>query len=125
MSASSIRPGLEHFCENWNSMIEMLKTNYLVEPLLNRKINCETDEGEKYILTLTDHSATLDEGSEEWAHATFKTDAEGWLDMLHGKLNFLTLAMEGRMRTTLDETLIHMRLGIVVQTLALMRPMAS
>ena len=123
MSVSSIRPGLEHFCESWNSMIEMLKTNYLVEPLLNRKINCETNEGEQYLLTLTDSSAVLANGADEWAHATFKTDQNGWLDMLHGKLNFLTLAMQGRMRTSIDETLVQIRLGIIVQLLALMRPM--
>ncbi len=123
MTASSIRPGLEHFCESWNSLIEMLKTNYLIEPLLNRKINCETSDGEKYLLTLTERNATLSEGEDNWAHATFKTDTEGWLDLLHGKLNFLTLAMQGRMRTTLDQTLIHLRLGIIIQLLALMRPM--
>ncbi|RJP73142.1 MAG: hypothetical protein C4532_04805, partial [Candidatus Abyssobacteria bacterium SURF_17] len=124
MLEPSIRPALEHFCESWSSMIGMLKTNYLVEPLLNRKINCETTEGESYVLTLTDTEAAITSGKDAWAHATFKTDAGGWLDLLQGKLNFLTLAMQGRMRTTLDETLIHIRLGITVQLLALMRPMS-
>jgi hypothetical protein len=123
MNISSIRPGLEHFCESWNSLITMLKTNYLVEPLLNRKINCKTTEGEMFILTLTDAAASLKEGEDAWAHATFRTDAAGWQELLNGKLNFLTLAMQGRMRTTLDETLIHLRLGIIIQLLALMRPM--
>jgi hypothetical protein len=104
-------------------MIELLKTNYLVEPLLNRKVNCKTMDGEAYVLTLTDSSAALENGEDTGAHATFLTDVEGWLDMLHGKLNFLTLAMQGRMRTTLDETLIHIRLGIIIQLLAIMRPM--
>lgn len=67
MSTPSIRPGLEHFCQSWNGMIEMLKTNYLVEPLLDRKINCETTEGERYVLTLTDSGATLVEGEDQWA----------------------------------------------------------
>ncbi|UCD57300.1 MAG: SCP2 sterol-binding domain-containing protein [Candidatus Hydrogenedentota bacterium] len=123
MSVPTIRPGLEHFCQSWNSLIEMLKTNYLVEPLLDRKINCETNEGERYVLTLTDSSASLADGDDKWAHATFRTDAEGWQDLLHGKLNFLTLAMQGRMRTSMDEALIHLRLGIIIQLLALMRPM--
>ena len=122
---STIRPGLEHFCESWKSLIEMLKTNYLVEPLLNRKINCITNEGESFVLTLTDVDATLSEGEDKWAHATFKTDEVGWLELLEGKLNFLTLAMQGRMRTTLDETLIHLRLSIIIQLLALMRPMTQ
>lgn len=123
MSETNIRPGLEHFCESWSGMIEMLKTNYLVEPLLNRRINCKTTENESYVLTLTDSDATLVDGEDEWAHATFRTDTDGWLDLLQGKLNFLTLAMQGRMRTSLDETLIHLRLGIIIQLLALMRPM--
>jgi len=125
MPSSNIHSGLAHFCESWNSMIEMLRTNYLVEPLLNRKINCETDEGEKYVLVLTESGATLAEGEDEWAHATFRTDADAWMDLLQGRLNFLTLAMQGRMRTSLDETLIHLRLGIIIQLLALMRPMAQ
>lgn len=125
MSVPSIRPGLEHFCESWNALIHMLKTNYLVEPLLDRKINCKTTEGEEYILTLTDTTATLQEGEDAWAHATFQTDAAGWRELLSGKLNFLTLAMQGRMRTTLDETLIHLRLGIIIQLLALMRPLSQ
>ncbi len=122
---STIRPGLEHFCESWKSLIEMLRTNYLVEPLLNRKINCMTNEGESYILALTDTEATLSDGEDKWAHATFKTDEVAWLELLEGKLNFLTLAMQGRTRSTLDETLIHLRLSIIIQLLALMRPMAK
>jgi hypothetical protein len=125
MPVPTIRAGLEHFCDNWNSMIGMLKTNYLVEPLLNRTINCQTTEGEKYVLTLTDSEATLSEGEDKRAHARFRTDALSWRDLLAGKANFLTLAMRGKMRTTLDETLIHLRLGIIIQLLALMRPMSK
>ena len=122
MNVSSIRPGLSHFCENWNSFIDMLKTNYLVEPLLDRRINCKTVEGEKFVLQLTDSSASFHDGEDVWAHATFMTDTAGWQDLFRGKLNFLTLAMQGRMRTTVDETLIHLRLSIIIQLLALMRP---
>lgn len=120
METIDTRKGLEEFCETWNMMIPALKENYLVEPLLNRKINLGVAD-RRYVLTLTASEALLAEGEDPFAHAFFSTDEEGWMEMLSGESNFLTLAMQNRMSTRMDETLLHLRLSIMIQLLSLMR----
>jgi hypothetical protein len=120
MIPPDIQEGLTAFCETWNMMIPALKENYLVEPLLNRRINlgCEDD---RRLLTLTPTEAVITEGEDPFAHAFFATDPEGWREMLRGESNFLTLTMQHRMSTRMDEALIHLRLSIMLQLLSLMR----
>jgi hypothetical protein len=120
MKPSEIRERLEDFCSTWKMMIPALRENYLAEPLLNRKINLVVGET-KYTLTLTGEDAFLEEGEDAFAHATFATDLQGWGEMLKGESNFLTLAMQKRMTTRMDEVLIHLRLSIMIQLLSLLR----
>ncbi len=118
--APDTREGLERFCETWNMMIPALKENYLVEPLLNRKFNLGVGD-QHYVLTLTPAEALLADGEDPFAHAFFTTDEKGWAEMLSGESNFLTLAMQKRMTTRMDEALLHLRLSIMLQLLSLMR----
>ena len=124
MDALELRQGLHRFCESWNRMIPLLKGNHLVEPLLNRRINLGVGGG-KYLLTLTPTEASLSEGEDPFANASFSADTESWDEMLRGESNFLTLAMQKRMRTTTDEALIHLRLSIIIQLLSLMSQAAG
>ena len=78
-----------------------------------------------YVLTLTPTEASLSEGEDPFANASFSADAESWDEMLRGESNFLTLAMQKRMRTTMDEALIHLRLSIIIQLLSLMSQAAG
>jgi hypothetical protein len=114
------RKRLEMFCETWNAMIPALKENYLVEPLLNRKINLGVGDS-RYVLNLTEVEAVLSDGEDPFAHASFSTDEAGWTELLTGESNFLTLAMQKRMTTRMDEALLHLRLSIMFQLLSLMR----
>ena len=120
MIPPDIQEGLAAFCDTWNMMIPALKENYLVEPLLNRRINLGIEDA-RYVLTLTPTQAVLAEGEDAFGHAFFSTDLEGWREMLRGESNFLTLAMQRRMGTRMDEALIHLRLSIMLQLLSLLR----
>jgi len=124
MSVSEVRKGLDDFCETWKMFIPALKENYMVEPLLNRKINLGVGQ-ERFTLTLTSTDAFISDGEDPFAHALFATDPEGWSEMLRGESNFLSLSMQKRMETRMDEALIHMRLGIIIQLLMLMRSPAT
>jgi putative sterol carrier protein len=124
MNEAEIRQGLRRFCESWNKMIPLLRGNHLVEPLLNRKINLAVGSA-KYLLTLTPADASLTEGEDPFANASFSADTDAWNEMLHGQSNFLTLAMQKRMTTTTDESLVHLRLSILIQLLSLMSQAAA
>jgi hypothetical protein len=121
MKVTSIRGGLESFVQNYNSAIGMLKTNYLLDPLLNRKINLIVeDTDERYLLTMTDEAATLEEGNSPWANADFSTDTGAWTRFLSGEINTISLVTAAKLYPRGDQVLISLRFGIIVQLLALM-----
>ena len=119
--ASNVKEGIEHFINYWNTAIEMLKTNYLVDPLLNRTINLRvSDTGEEYLLSLTNESATLEEGPSKWAHADFTVDQETWIRFLRGEINTVSMVTAGKITVPGDQVLVLLRFGIIVQLLVLM-----
>ena len=119
--ASNVKEGIEHFINYWNTAIEMLKTNYLVDPLLNRTINLRvSDTGEEYLLSLTNESATLEEGTSNWAHADFTVDQETWIRFLRGEINTVSMVTAGKITVPGDQVLVLLRFGIIVQLLVLM-----
>ena len=121
MKITTVRGGLEFFVQNYNTAISMLKTNYLLDPLLNRKINLIVeDSDEKYLLTMTDETATLEEGNSPWANADFSIDKETWMRFLSGEINTISMVTAGRLHPKGDQVLISLRFGIIVQLLALM-----
>jgi alkyl sulfatase BDS1-like metallo-beta-lactamase superfamily hydrolase len=119
--ASSVKEGIERFISYWNTAIGMLKTNYLVDPLLNRKINLRVqDTDEEYLLSLTNESAMLEEGTSSWAHADFTVDRDTWLRFLRGEINTVSMVTAGKISIPGDQVLILLRFGIIVQLLVLM-----
>lgn len=121
MTNMSVKEGLEIFVKNYNTAIGMLKTNYLLDPLLNRKINLVVENtGQKYLLTLTEEKAVLEEGNSPWANADFAVDDRTWHRLLGGEINTISMVTAGKLYPKGDQVLIALRFGIIVQLLSLM-----
>ncbi len=121
MKITTVRGGLEFFVQNYNTAIGMLKTNYLLDPLLNRKLNLIVEgSDERYLLTMTEETATIEEGNSPWANADFSVDKATWLRFLSGEINTISMVTAARLYPKGDQVLISLRFGIIVQLLALM-----
>ncbi|MGD0277253.1 MAG: hypothetical protein ABSB79_14570 [Syntrophales bacterium] len=121
MTHTGVKQGLESFVKNYNTAIGMLKTNYLLDPLLNRKINLIVeDTGQQYLLTLTEELATLEEGISPWANADFAVDEKTWQRLLNGEINTISMVTAGKLYPKGDQVLIVLRFGVIVQLLSLM-----